>query len=246
MWCRSITGQTKWFERSFFASVFRNLNSNLICTLIWWVYLGLIMCSDGLLTNQDTTFSQTVTYKQTEHCGVAGGGGALLCCLSVLCLWLWAVGYGGNLALQKTKDKERKSLLSSLVMLFSLLDLSQLARAKDSNNAQTVDTHTNTGHMHRNKRELPVQNNRYKYSSLWEKEYKCRVHPCTEEQRPAQCFLFSEPDAEKTHSTASSPCPKNMTSYHKWDSVLTCFNWYIMDLLVEDICFMAHDFMYTC
>lgn len=54
----------------------------------------------------------------------------------------------------------------------------------------TTDNNTHRQWTHEQRQ---VQNNRHKYSSLWEKEYKRRVHPCAAELHPAPRFLFSEP-----------------------------------------------------
>lgn len=120
----------------------------------------------------------------------------------------------GNLTL-KTKDRERKLPLSSsasAVILWSTCYFHYWTRAswpaRDSG-AHRQWTHT---HSHRSAAELPVQNNRYKYSSLWEKEYKHSVHPCSEEEHPVQCFLFSEAHTEKSTLSYS---PRSQTDVNQ-------------------------------
>lgn len=64
---------------------------------------------------------------------------------------------------------------------------------------QTI-TRTDSGHTRRDKLELRLQNNRHKYSSLWEKEYKRCVHPCIKERRPVLRFLFPSPPCREVNA----------------------------------------------
>lgn len=134
----------------------------------------------------------------------------LLCCLPVVCLWLYLVTYVGiSLWKQKIEKESCHCHLRPLRSSFGqhVIFITGLEPAGQPETA----VHTDSGHIH-TRTELPVQNNRYKYSSLWEKEYKHSVHPCSEEEHPVQCFLFSEAHTEKSTLSYS---PRSQTDVNQ-------------------------------